>query len=92
MDVVLLILTLFGFGATVAAVYIFAISSRAAHSTRNSKQTGSDENSHGFVGRPDRRVGNRRKNSQSISFPIEINGVLISKDRRSSHDQRATIH
>ena len=92
MDVVILFLGLFGFGSMIIAVYVFTVSSRAANSTEKSGWAGADKRDPGVAVRRDRRIRDRRRSSQPTSFPFELNGVLIAKDRRSLHDQRAIIH
>ena len=84
MDVVLIILGVLGFGAIVISAYVFTVAARnyvAVDEKKNRLQHGN--------GRPHvERSPQDRRSGKPVQFPITVNGVIISEDRRKLPDRR----
>ncbi len=86
MDVVLIILGALGFGAVLISSYVFTVAAR------------------NYVSEDSRRYGRRpgeaspqeltprnsldRRGGRTVTFPLTVNGLLITSDRRSTADRR----
>ncbi len=84
MDVVLIILGVLGFGAIVISAYVFTVAARnyvAVDEKKNRFNNG--------LGRPFiERSPQDRRSGKPVVFPITVNGVIISEDRRKLPDRR----
>jgi len=87
MDVVLIILGILGFGAIVIAAYVFTVAARNYVSDEDGVLSGAPETSErdGYVARNNRD----RRRGVPVQFPITVNSVVISRDRRRSPERRA---
>ncbi len=88
MDMVLIILGLLGLGAVVVSTYVFTVAARTyvsddhQHLRENSSQR-----------QPRERVTRDsvdRRSGRPVTFPLTVNSILITNDRRSPHDRRMT--
>lgn len=89
MDIVLIILGILGLGAIVIAAYVFTVAARNYVSSDNYHQRArpaSPDNSDNFVERSPRD----RRRGAPVSFPITVNSVTITRDRRTLPDRRLT--
>jgi hypothetical protein len=84
MDAVLIILGVLGFGAIVVSAYVFTVAAR---------NYVSDEDRPYANGRPERVLVERspvdRRSGRPVTFPLTVNGILITQDRRKLPDRRA---
>ena len=87
MDLVLIVLGILGFGAIVIAAYVFTVAARNYVSddthVPHAEQTATQRQ--GFVVRDPRD----RRSGATVDFPITVNGVVITEDRRHRPDRRA---
>lgn len=88
MDLVLIILGLLGLGAVVVSTYVFTVAARTYISDDNQhlRQNASQS-------QPRERVARRpvdRRSGRPVTFPLTVNSILITNDRRSVHDRRMT--
>ena len=82
MDVVLVIIGFLGVAAIVVAAYIFMVAARTYVSDDERRQ-------HRRLGRPYvNRAKHDRRSGQPVTFPLTVNGVLITHDRRRTPDRR----
>lgn len=89
MDVVLFILGILGVGAIVFAAYIFTVAARNYVSEDERKY---GRKNGGGVHRPQvPRSEDDRRSGQAVNFPITVNGVLITRDRRHNPDRRRPV-
>lgn len=81
MDALLITLGILGFGAILISAYVFTVAARTYVSE--------DEKRYGRSAYPlvPRRPGDRRS-GQPVSFPLTVNGLLITHDRRVLADRR----
>ncbi len=89
MDVVLATLGVMGFGAIAISTYVFLVAARnyVSDENRPSRLNSSEPATSQLVERnPNDRRGNR-----SVTFPLAVNGILISSDRRTLSDRRVMI-
>lgn len=86
MDTILLILGVLGFGAVVIAAYVFTVAARSYVSDNGSagKTTSEPSANKTLV---ERSPLDRRQVVQ-LEFPITVDGILISHDRRTLPDRR----
>jgi len=87
MDALLITLGILGFGAILISAYVFTVAARTYVSDEDKKfARGQGPTPQQFVTRNpvDRRGG------QPVSFPLTVNGLLITHDRRVLPDRRMT--
>ena len=89
MDVVLIILGALGFGAVLISTYVFTVAARnyvSEDSGRYGDRAG-EAGPHALTPRNplDRRGG------RSVTFPLTVNGLLITSDRRSLAERRVAL-
>ena len=85
MDVILIILGILGFGAIMISAYIFTVAARNYVSDDDRKdRRNTPIAKHQMVARSpsDRRGG------QAVTFPLTVNGMLITHDRRHTPERR----
>ena len=85
MDALLITLGILGLGAILISAYVFTVAARTYVSEDDKKYgRGRGNPSYPLVNRrpTDRRSG------QPVSFPLTVNGLLITQDRRVLHDRR----
>jgi hypothetical protein len=87
MDVVLIILGVLGFGAIVIAAYVFTVAARNYVSDETDDETGEPRalDTKGFVV----RNGTDRRRGVAVQFPITVNSVVITHDRRRQPERRS---
>ena len=86
MDVILIILGIMGLGAIVISAYVFMVAARNYVSEDQAAFRGKmDEPAQ----RPlvERNTADRRS-GRSVNFPLAVNGILITLDRRILLDRR----
>jgi hypothetical protein len=87
MDVVLIVLGILGFGAIMIAAYVFTVAARTyvSDDTRAPDGESTPSRREGFLARDpwDRRRG------IPTEFPLTVNSVVITRDRRELPDRRA---
>ncbi len=86
MDVVLIILGALGLGAIVISTYVFTVAARS-YVSEDSRRYG------GHTGEitphtPVPRNPLDRRGVRPVTFPLTVNGILITNDRRSLPDRR----
>jgi len=89
MDVILASLGIMGIGAIAVSTYVFLVAARNYVSEDNRPAQGDSSDPavpHQLVARrpTDRRGG------RSVTFPLAVNGILITSDRRTLADRRIT--
>lgn len=87
MDALLITLGILGFGAILISAYVFTVAARTYVSDDDKKYgRGRGHSPYHMVTRSpvDRRSG------QPVSFPLTVNGLLITHDRRVLPDRRQT--
>ncbi len=87
MDVVLIILGILGFGAIVISAYVFTVAART-YVSDEADQDSYDPQSparDGFV----MRAGRDRRRGVAVQFPITINSVVVTRDRRQIPERRS---
>ena len=87
MDVILITLGIMGLGAIVISAYVFMVAARNYVSDEHIAIRGNPEEP---TPRPlvDRSPTDRRT-GRTVTFPLAVNGILISQDRRIVSDRRA---
>ncbi len=87
MDVVLIILGILGFGAIVISAYVFTVAARNYVSDETDLGTGEPEDParDGFVS----RSGRDRRRRVAVQFPIAVNSVVITRERRQIPERRS---
>ena len=87
MDVILIILGVLGMGAVVISAYVFTVAARTyvSNDVYASRGSQGSMNKRGFVIRDPR---DRRRNIPA-QFPMTVNSVIITRDRRETGDRRA---
>jgi len=87
MEVVLIILGILGFGAIVIAAFVFTVAARNYVSNDNNVPHGDSTAAQrdGFVVRDPRD----RRRGVPAEFPLTVNSVVITHDRRALPDRRA---
>jgi hypothetical protein len=86
MDVVLTILGALGFSAIAISTYVFMVAARNYVSDDHRRFRGSPLES-----TPQQLVARSptdRRGGRSVTFPLAVNGILISHCRRNLHDRR----
>jgi len=87
MDVVLIILGILGFGAIVIAAYVFTVAAR--NYVSDEADQGEDEPQgparDGFV----MRRGKDRRRGTGVQFPLTVNNVVVTRDRRRLPERRS---
>ena len=87
MDVVLIILGILGFGAIVISAYVFTVAAR------NYVSDEADQDSYepqspardGFV----TRTGRDRRRGVAVQFPLTVNHVVLTRERRQLPERRS---
>ena len=85
MDVILITLGVMGLGAIVISTYVFTVAARnyVSDDDRRSRFTDPKQSRERIARDPmDRRSG------RPVTFPLTVNSILITNDRRSLHDRR----
>ena len=87
MDIVLIVLGILGFGAIVIAAYVFTVAARnyVSDDTHVPHGDSTATRRDGFIVRDPRD----RRRGVPVDFPITVNSVVITQDRRESSDRRA---
>jgi hypothetical protein len=85
MDMVLIILGILGSGAIVISIYVFTAAERN-YSSKGNNRTLVDSTS-GLQHQVARSATDRRKR-KPVTFPLNVNGILIANDRRILTDRR----
>ncbi len=86
MDTVLLVLGILGFGAVVIAAYVFTVAARN-YVSENDSAGKADTVTSTDRALTERGQGDRRQLAQ-FDFPMTVNGILISAERRIMTDRR----
>jgi hypothetical protein len=85
MDVILIILGVLGLGAIVISTYVFTVAARSYVSEDSRRYGWADEiTPHTCV--PRNPID--RRSDRPVTFPLTVNGILITHDRRSGADRR----
>ena len=85
MDVVLIILGILGFGAILISAYIFTVAARNYVSDDHQKYpSNTAQAKHDMVA----RSPSDRRSDQAVTFPLTVNGMLITHDRRHTPERR----
>jgi hypothetical protein len=86
MDVVLIILGILGFSAIVISIYVFTVAARNYVSDDHDKY----RNLRKRAARNEqiKRSPFDRRSHQAVDFPLTVNGLLITHDRRHHSDRR----
>jgi len=87
MDVVLIILGILGFGAIVIAAYVFTVAARNYVSDDADQGTGESQSParDGFI----MRQGRDRRRGVEVQFPLTVNNVVVTQDRRQRPERRS---
>tara|TARA_R110001592_G_scaffold126336_1_gene337459 strand:- start:81878 stop:82147 length:270 start_codon:yes stop_codon:yes gene_type:complete len=87
MEILLIVLGILGFGAIVIAAYVFTVAARnyVSDDSQVAHREPTAKLRTGFVMRDPK---DRRRNAPA-EFPLTVNSVLISRDRRELPDRRA---
>jgi len=86
MDLVLIILGILGFGAIVISAYVFTVAAR--NYVSDEADLGSEPQSparDGFV----MRTGRDRRRGVAVQFPLTVNNVVLTRDRRQIPERRS---
>jgi len=86
MDTVLLVLGVLGFGAVVIAAYVFTVAARN-YVSENDSAGKTDAVASANRAFTERSQSDRRQLLQ-FDFPMTVNGILISAERRVMADRR----
>ena len=84
MDAILIILGVMGFGAIIVSAYVFTVAAR--------NYVTDDERRYGRGRTPDTMIERNpvdRRSGRPVTFPLTVNGILITRDRRVLPDRRA---
>ncbi|MGL4564851.1 MAG: hypothetical protein ACRCVD_06130 [Halioglobus sp.] len=87
MDVVLIILGILGFGAIVISAYVFTVAARnyvSEEADQGSYEPQSPARE-GFV----MRRGRDRRRGVAVQFPLTVNNVVVTRDRRQIPERRS---
>jgi len=86
MDVVLIILGVLGLGAIVISTYVFTVAARryVSEDRRHYGGRTGEATPHTLV--PRNLID--RRGARPVTFPLTVNGILITNDRRSQVDRR----
>ena len=86
MDVVLIILGILGFGAILISTYVFTVAARSyvSDDLRSNQGNPSGSREQGMVA----RNPVDRRSRGPVTFPLNVNGILIANDRRGPSDRR----
>lgn len=86
MDVILIILGILGFGAILISAYIFTVAARNYVSDDHHKQPkdAATAKQHQMV----QRSPSDRRSNQAVTFPLTVNGMLVTHDRRHTPERR----
>lgn len=87
MDVVLIILGVLGLGAIVISTYVFTVAARNYVSEDHRRPRGRFYD----ADRPREPVARSpidRRSGRPVTFPLTVNSILITNDRRSTPDRR----
>jgi hypothetical protein len=86
MDMVLIILGTLGLGAIIISTYVFTVAARSYVSEDNRRYGGrtGEDTPHTLV--PRNPID--RRGARPVTFPLTVNGILITNDRRSHADRR----
>ena len=87
MEIVLIVLGILGFGAIVIAAYVFTVAARnyVSDDTHVPHSEHTPQRRQGFITRDPKD----RRRDASAEFPLTVNSVVISRDRRRLPDRRA---
>jgi hypothetical protein len=86
MDVILITLGIMGIGAIVISAYVFMVAARNYVSDEHMAIRGNPKKS---TPRPlFARSSTDRRTGRPVTFPLAVNGILISQDRRIVSDRR----
>ncbi len=86
MDALLITLGILGLGAILISAYVFTVAARNYVSEEDKRYSKKGASSPGYDLMP--RSTNDRRSGQSVSFPLTVNGILITHDRRNLPDRR----
>ena len=86
MDVLLIILGILGFGAIIVSAYVFTVAARNYVSDDQKKYPRSASG----PATPHRvaRSPRDRRSGEPVTFPLTVNGVRITQDRRAGPERR----
>lgn len=86
MDAVLIILGILGFGAIVISAYVFTVAARNYVSDDHRRYSPA-----GLRAAPEFVARNPvdRRSGRPVTFPLTVNGILITQERRVTPDRRA---
>jgi len=89
MEIVLIVLGVLGFGAIVIAAYVFTVAARnyVSSDTHVPHNQHTPQHRQGFVTRDPRD----RRREPRTDFPLTVNSVVISHDRRAQPDRRVAV-
>ena len=89
MDVILIILGVLGVGAIVISAYVFTVAAR----NYVSSDIPAPQSAGGPFHREDLviRDPKDRRRGVPVKFPMTVNSVVITRDRRTSPDRRALV-
>lgn len=87
MEIVLIVLGILGFGAIVIAAYVFTVAARnyVSEDTHVPHGERTAARREGFVTRDPKD----RRRAAEAEFPLTVNSVVITRDRRELPDRRA---
>ena len=87
MDVVLIILGILGFGAIVISAYVFTVAARNYVSDDADKGSYEQQSParDAFV----TRTGRDRRRGVAVQFPLTVNNVVLTRDRRQIPERRS---
>jgi hypothetical protein len=87
MDVVLIILGILGFGAIVISAYVFTVAARNYVSDEADQAADEPQSParDGFV----MRTGRDRRRGVAVQFPLTVNNVVVTRDRRQIPERRS---
>ena len=83
MDTVLIILGVLGFSAVIIAAYVVSVATRTYVSDDKAPR-GSGPAGRRFI----ERSPKDRRSGVAVTFPMMIDGMLVTEDRRTSSDRR----
>ncbi|MFT4614281.1 MAG: hypothetical protein ACI9NT_001426 [Bacteroidia bacterium] len=84
MDAVLIILGIMGFGAIVISAYVFTVAARN-YVSEEGRRHGHGPAPYNVI----ERSTSDRRSGRPITFPLTVNGILITHDRRVLPERRA---
>ena len=87
MDTVLIVLLVIGFAAVVIAAYVFTVAARHYVSENDPEGNGAPQVQAFGKNRVSRNPVDRRS-GRPVTFPLNVNGVMIPEDRRKGGDRR----